>query len=60
MALIDVVAAWIFLLGRLFHTGVQTLTDNVRLRGQVFIINFTGILMLMAHVAWHVVMEVAR
>jgi hypothetical protein len=56
----DVAAAWIFLLGRLFHTAVQTLTDNVRLRGQVFVINFAGIVMLMAHVAWHVVMELAR
>ena len=57
---IDVMAAWIFLIGRLIHTGVQTLTDNVRLRGQVFTINFTGIVMLMAHVAWHVVSGAAR
>ena len=47
----DVAAAWLFLLGRLIHTLVQTLTDNVRLRGLVFTINFVAVLALMAHVA---------
>ena len=47
----DVAAAWIFLGGRLVHTLVQTLTDNVRLRGLVFIINFVGLTALMVHVA---------
>jgi len=51
----DVVAAWIFLAGRIVHSAVQTLTDAVRLRGQVFTINFIGIMMLVGHVAWLVI-----
>jgi hypothetical protein len=51
----DIAAAWLFLVGRIIHTGVQTLTDNVALRGQVFVINFLGVVALMAHVAWIVV-----
>ena len=47
----DVAAAWVFLGGRLIHTLVQTLTDNVRLRGMVFTINFLAVTALMAHVA---------
>ena len=47
----DVAAAWIFLAGRVIHTLVQTLTDNVRLRGLVFTINFLAVTALMAHVA---------
>jgi hypothetical protein len=47
----DIAAAWLFLAGRVIHTLVQTLTDNVRLRGLVFTVNFTGVLALMAHVA---------
>ena len=47
----DVAAAWTFLAGRVIHTAVQTLTDNVRLRGLVFTINFLGVVALMAHVA---------
>lgn len=49
---LDVAAAWLFLAGRVIHTLVQTLTDNVRLRGMVFMINFLGVLALMGHVAW--------
>lgn len=45
----DVVAAWVFLVGRLIHTAVQCSGDNVALRGQVFMINFLGLLWLMAH-----------
>ena len=48
----DVIAAWVFVAGRIIHTLVQTLTDNVRLRGQVFMINFLGVVTLAAHVAW--------
>jgi hypothetical protein len=48
---IDVAATVLFLFGRVVHTLVQTLTDNVALRGQVFVINFVGICALMAHVA---------
>jgi hypothetical protein len=51
----DIIAAWIFLIGRVVHTAVQTLTDNVPLRGQVFMINTVGVVGLMGHVAWRVV-----
>ena len=47
----DVVAAWVFVAGRVLHTLVQTLTDNVPLRGQVFTINFLAVAALAAHVA---------
>jgi hypothetical protein len=45
----DIVAAWVFLIGRLIHTAVQCGGDKVALRGQVFTINFLGLLWLMAH-----------
>lgn len=45
----DIAAAWVFLFGRLIHTVVQCRGDNVALRGQVFTINFLGVLWLMAH-----------
>jgi hypothetical protein len=48
---IDVIAAWIFVAGRVTHTLVQTLTDNVPLRGQVFLINFAAAVVLVGHVA---------
>lgn len=35
--------AWVFVFGRVLHTGVQTLTDNVVLRGSVFAINFSAL-----------------
>jgi hypothetical protein len=47
----DVIAAWVFVAGRVIHTLVQTLTDNVPLRGQVFMINFLAVAALAAHVA---------
>jgi hypothetical protein len=49
--LIDIVAAWIFAAGRVVHSLVQCLTDNVPLRGQVFVINFAGVVALTVHVA---------
>ncbi|MGV8929766.1 MAG: MAPEG family protein [Brevundimonas sp.] len=45
----DVAAAWVLLIGRLIHTAVQCRGDNVALRGQVFTINFLGLLWLMGH-----------
>ena len=39
VTMFDVIAAWVFVAGRVIHTLVQTLTDNVPLRGQVFMIN---------------------
>src|SRR5207248_1872309 len=47
---IDLIAAWVFVAGRIVHTLVQTLTDNVPLRGQVFMINFLAVLLLAGHV----------
>jgi len=41
---IDVIAAWGFVAGRVVHTLVQTLTDNVPLRGNVFMINFLAVM----------------
>jgi hypothetical protein len=51
VAMLDVVAAWLFLAGRLIHTTVQTLTLNVPLRGLVFTLNCVGVVILMVHVA---------
>jgi hypothetical protein len=48
---IDIIAAWVFVAGRVIHTLVQTLTDNVPLRGQVFLVNFAAVVVLAAHVA---------
>jgi hypothetical protein len=47
---IDVIAAWVFVAGRVLHTLVQTLIDNVPLRGQVFMINFLAVAVLVGHV----------
>ncbi len=52
VAPVDVWAGWIFVAGRVIHTGVQTLTDNVPLRGQVFLINVVGCAMLVAHLGF--------
>ena len=40
--------AWLFIAGRLAHTMVQTLTGNVRLRGQIFTINFLALIAMWA------------
>ena len=48
---VDVAAAWVFVAGRVIHTLVQTLTDNVPLRGRVFMINFLAVVVLVGHVA---------
>jgi hypothetical protein len=50
VTMFDVAAAWVFVAGRVIHTLVQTLTDNVALRGQVFMINFLAVAALAAHV----------
>jgi hypothetical protein len=47
----DVAAAWVFVAGRVIHTFVQTRTDNVPLRGNVFLINFLAVVGLAGHVA---------
>lgn len=50
---LDVWLGWVFVAGRVLHTGVQTLTGNVTLRGQVFTLNalaVSGVLLHLAHV----------
>jgi hypothetical protein len=36
--------AWVFVGGRVIHSGVQILTANIRLRGVIFTINFLAVL----------------
>lgn len=36
--------AWVFVGGRLVHSGVQVFTSNIRLRGAVFTFNFLAVL----------------
>ncbi len=50
VSLIDVLAAWVFVGGRVIHTLVQTLTDDVPLRGRAFMINFAALVVLVVHV----------
>ena len=38
--------AWLFFIGRIIHSSVQILTNNVRLRGLVFTINFLAVLVM--------------
>ena len=47
----DVAFAWVFFAGRVIHTGVQTLTDDVPLRGRVFLVNALGCAALVGHLA---------
>ena len=42
------VLAWLFVTGRVLHSGVQILTSNVRLRGIVFTLNFMAVLAMWA------------
>jgi hypothetical protein len=51
VTVLDVIAAWVFVAGRVIHTLVQTLTDNVVLRGRVFTIGFAAVVVLAGHVA---------
>jgi hypothetical protein len=39
----DIALAWLFVAGRVLHTGVQTMTGNVPLRGAVFAVNFLAL-----------------
>jgi hypothetical protein len=48
---IDVIAGWVFVAGRIAHTLVQTLGDDVVLRGRVFVIGFLAVVVLVGHVA---------
>jgi len=46
---LDVLAAWVFVGGRVIHTLVQTRTNDVPLRGRVFLINFAAVFVLVGH-----------
>jgi hypothetical protein len=46
---IDVLLGWLFVMGRVVHTAVQTLTGNFPLRGKIFMINFLAVAGLLAH-----------
>lgn len=47
--------AWVFVGGRVLHSGVQILTRNVRLRGIVFTLNFLAALALWLLVVWPII-----
>lgn len=54
---IVVALAWVFVLGRVVHSGIQILTKNVRLRGLVFTINFLAVIGLWVAVLWPEIKE---
>ena len=41
---VQIYLAWTFVIGRVLHSIVQIFTDNIRLRGMVFTINFVAVL----------------
>jgi hypothetical protein len=47
-----VALAWLFVVGRIFHTCVQICTTNVRLRGAVFTVNFLAVVGMWAVILW--------
>ena len=49
---VQVWLAWVFVAGRLFHSFVQILTNNIRLRGLVFTINFLAVLTMWLIILW--------
>lgn len=38
--------AWLFVLGRVLHSGIQIFTTNIRLRGAIFTINFVAVMFM--------------
>lgn len=38
--------AWVFIIGRLIHTSIHLFTNNIRLHGAVFTINFLAVLLM--------------
>src|ERR1700747_2819655 len=50
VATLDLVPAWAFFVGRIVHSLVQTLTNDVVLRGRVFLISFVAAAVLVGHV----------
>lgn len=44
--------AWCFIAGRIVHSAIHILTDNVRLRGAVFSINFVAAFLMWIRLYW--------
>ena len=47
---VELALAWLFIVGRLAHGGVQVLTTNVRLRGVIFTVNFVAVVAMWGQV----------
>ena len=47
---VHIYLAWVFVIGRVLHSIVQIFTDNIRLRGMVFTINFVAVLAMWAFI----------
>ena len=45
----DAAFCWVFFAGRVLHTAVQTLTNDVPLRGKVFMVSFLACAALVGH-----------
>ena len=49
VATVQIWLAWLFFVGRVIHSGVQIFTENIRLRGVIFTINFVAVLLMWAN-----------
>lgn len=45
---VQILFAWVFVIGRVIHSLVQILTTNIRLRGAIFTINFVAVFLMWA------------
>lgn len=54
VAIVQVWLAWLFFVGRVIHSGVQIFTENIRLRGLIFSINFVAVLLMWANYVYKV------
>lgn len=54
VATVQVWLAWLFFVGRVIHSGVQIFTENIRLRGVIFSINFVAVLLMWANYVYKV------
>lgn len=48
---LQIALAWLFVVGRVIHGGVQILTANIRLRGAIFTINFLAVFFMWINLA---------
>lgn len=49
VTMLDVVLAWIFVIGRVIHHIVHTKSEDVLLRPRVFLIGFVAVILLAVH-----------